>query len=149
MNLLSWNIRGLNGHSKQLMLKMKLQKDPSPILFLQETKCPSDTAASILAWIWKNCLTIEISTHGSSGGLSISWNPLLTTLDDILASRHSLSASFHILGSSIRGFLMNVYGPQMVDSKKNLLNHIDWFWILHIESLTIIGGDFNMISNLE
>ena len=37
----------------------------------------------------------------------------------------------------------------MVDSKKNLLNHIDWFWILHIESLTIIGGDFNMISNLE
>ena len=44
---------------------------------------------------------------------------------------------------------MNVYGPQMADSKKNLLNHIDWFHILHNESPLIIGGDFNMISNLE
>ena len=44
---------------------------------------------------------------------------------------------------------MNVYGPQMADSKRNLLNHIDWFCSLHNESPLIIGGDFNMISNLE
>ena len=68
---------------------------------------------------------MEIDAQGASGGLSISWNPLLINLGDALASRHSLSASFHILGSSIRAFLMNVYGPQMADSKRNLLNHID------------------------
>ena len=149
MKLLSWNIRGLNGRSKQRMLKMKLQKDPPNVLFLQETKCPSVTAASILAWIWNNYLTMEIDAQGASRGLLINWNPLLITLDDALASRHSLSVSFHILGYSIRGFLMNVYGPQMEDSKNNLLNHIDWFNILHNESSLIIGGDFNMISNLE
>ena len=44
---------------------------------------------------------------------------------------------------------MNVYGPQMDDSKMNLLNHIDWFHNTHIDSPLIIGGDFNMISNLE
>ena len=125
MNLLSWNIRGLNGRSKQRMLKMKIQKDPPAILFLQETKCPSDSTTSILAQIWKNYITIAIDAQGASGGLSISWNPLLITLEDSLASIHSLSSSFHILDTSIRGFLMNVYGPQMVDSKRNLLNHID------------------------
>ena len=37
----------------------------------------------------------------------------------------------------------------MEDSKRSLLNDINWFQNLHIESPLIIGGDFNMISNLE
>ena len=72
MKLLSWNIRGLNDRSKQKILKMKLQKDPPSVLFLQETKCPIDTAASILDRIWNNCLTMEIDVQGALGGLSIS-----------------------------------------------------------------------------
>ena len=72
MKLLSWNIRGLDGRSKKRMLKMKIQKDPPSVLFLQETKCPSDSATSILAWIWKNYITIGIDVQGASGGLSIS-----------------------------------------------------------------------------
>ena len=92
---------------------------------------------------------MEIGAQGASGGLSMSWNPLLITLDYALASGHSLSTSFHIPGSSIKGFLMNVYGSHVADSKKNLLNHIDWFCNLHNESPIIIGGDFNMISKLE
>ena len=95
------------------------------------------------------CLTIIVDSKGASGGISISWNPLLVTLNDASSSFHSLSSSFHILGFSIKGFLMNVYGTQMVDSKMNLLNHIDWFHNTHIDSPLIIGGDFNMISNPE
>ena len=37
----------------------------------------------------------------------------------------------------------------MEDYKRNLLNHIDWYHSLYKESPLIIGGDFNMISNLE
>ena len=72
MKLLSWNIRGLNGGSKQRMFKIKIQKYPPTVLFLQETKCPSDIVASIMARTWKDCLTMEIDAQGSSGGLSIS-----------------------------------------------------------------------------
>ena len=97
---------------------MKLQKDPPFVLFLQETKCPSDSASAILACIWKNCTTIAIDAQGASGGLSISWNPHIISLDYAMAARHSISASFHILGSSIKGFLMNVYGPQNAGEKK-------------------------------
>ena len=111
MKLISWNIRGLNGRSKQRMLKMKLQKDPPSVLFLQETKCPSESASAIMARIWKNCTTIAIDVQGASGGLCISWNPHILSLDYALATRHSISASFHLLGSSIKGYLMNVYGP--------------------------------------
>ena len=72
MKLISWNIRGLNGRSKQRMLKMKMQKDPPSVLFLQETKCPSDSPTAILARIWKKCTTIAIDVQGALGGLSIS-----------------------------------------------------------------------------
>ena len=119
MKLLSWNIRGLNGCSKQRMLKMKIQKDPPYILFLQETKCPSESASAIMTRIWKNCTTIAIDSQGASGDLSISWNPHIISLDYAVAARHSISASFHILGSSIKGYLMNVYGPQIARKKKS------------------------------
>ena len=128
---------------------MKLQKDPPSILFLQETKCPSESASNIMACIWKNCSTIAIDAQGASGGLSISWNPHIISLDFALIARNSISTSFHLLGSSIKGYLMNVYGPQIASGKKNILKHIDWFKTLHTDSPIIIGGDFNMISNLE
>ena len=128
---------------------MKLQKDPPSVLFLQETKCSNESTSAIMARIWKNYITIAIDAQGASGSLSISWNPHIISLDYALAARHSISASFHILGSSIKGFLMNVYGPQNAGEKKNLLKHIDWFRTLHIDSPIIIGGYFNMISNFE
>ena len=99
--------------------------------------------------IWKDCLTIAIDAKGASGSISISWNPLVVTLNEATSSLPTLSAYFHILGTSIKGFLMNVYGPQATDSKMNLLNFINWFHNLHVDSPIIIGGDFNMISNMD
>ena len=127
---------------------MNLKKDQPYVLFLQETKCTSEIIYQMMAWIYKYCLTIVIDAQGVSGGLSIHWNPLLITLDEATSSRHSLSSSFHIHGSSIKGFIMNVYGPQTVNSKMNLLNHLDWFYNLHLDSPVLRGGDFNMITNL-
>ena len=116
---------GLNGRSKQRMLKMKIQKDQPTVLFLQETKCTSGIISQMMARIWKDFITIAIDAQGASEGLSISYNPLLITLDEPASSCHSLFTSFHILGSSIRGFIMNFYGPQTVNNKMNLMNHLD------------------------
>ena len=101
---------------------MKLQKYPPSILFLQDAKFPNDSDSAILARIWKKCTTISIDAQGTSGGLSISWNPHIISLNYALASRHAIYASFHILGSRIKGFLMNVYGPQNAREKKTFLS---------------------------
>ena len=91
---------------------MKIQKDRPIVIFIQETKCSSESATKLMSLVWKYCLNIAIDARGASGGISISWNPLLVTLNNASSSFHSLSASFHILGFSIKGFLMNVYGTQ-------------------------------------
>ena len=95
------------------------------VLFLQETKCPSDIASQLMSQIWKDFLTIPIDAKGAFGSISISWNLLLVTLNEASSSLHCLSASFHILGSNIRGFLMNLYGLQAADFKMKILNFID------------------------
>ena len=116
MKILSWNIRGLNGRSKQRMSKMKIQKDRHVVLFIQETKCSDDLASKLMSRIWKDSRMIAIDARGASGGISITWNPLLATFSVATSSMHTLSASFHILGTNIKGYLMNVYGAQAADS---------------------------------
>ena len=73
----------------------------------------------------------------------------MVTLLGFLATNCTISADFHILGTRIRGFISNVYGPLKVVQKqafiesltdlKNLVQNIAW----------IIGGDFNLIRNLD
>lgn len=42
MKVISWNVRGLNGQTKQRLLKRKVQKEKPDIIFVQETKCASN-----------------------------------------------------------------------------------------------------------
>ena len=66
-----------------------------------------------------------------------------------MATKFSISVEFHILGTNSKGFLTNVYGPFKLASKQlflrspqnmsNLVGRIHW----------IIGGDFNLIHNLQ
>ena len=61
--------------------------------------------------VWKGCESIAIDARGAAGGLGILWNPRVVTLSGSLATNCTISADFHILGTRIRGFISNVYGP--------------------------------------
>ena len=39
MNIISWNIKGLNGLTKKRMMKTKIQQDKPIVLFIRESKC--------------------------------------------------------------------------------------------------------------
>jgi len=50
MNIISWNIRGLNGRSKQKMLRDLILAEKPDIVLLQETKCTSEDIERLLPY---------------------------------------------------------------------------------------------------
>lgn len=77
--------------------------------------------------LWRGSETIAVDANEPSGGLAIVWNPREIFLHNFYATRYSLSTSFHLLGTTIQGFLLNVYGPQVPDKKLDLLSYMEWF----------------------
>jgi len=50
MKIISWNIRGLNGRSKQKMLRDLILAEKPDIVLLQETKCTSEDIDGLLPY---------------------------------------------------------------------------------------------------
>jgi exonuclease III len=62
MKITSWNIRGMNSSSKQILLKSKVSKLKASIILLQETKCDEVNTRRITKRIWLGCEAIWITT---------------------------------------------------------------------------------------
>ena len=124
MQITTWNIRGCNSALKKHLLKRRINNDKSGIIFLQETKCSGEELASISQKVWKGCESVAIDAIGAVGGLGILWNSPVVLLSGFLATTCTLSAEFHILGTRIRGFISNVYGPLRVDQKLEFLESL-------------------------
>ena len=115
MQITTWNIRGCNNVVKKRLLKRRIEKENSGIVFLQETKCSGEDLAKISQNVWKGSETIAIDAIGTTGGLGILWNPRVVTLSNFFSTNCSISADFHILGTKVRGIITNVYGPPKED----------------------------------
>ena len=125
MKLISWNVRGLNGPGKYRMIKNMIQKERPHLLFLQETKCNSQTLGSILTKAWPGSRSVVVDASGFSSGLAIAWDTQSLQVGDFHASHNLIQATFHPIGTNIHGHLSNVYFPQDQASKVALLNTLD------------------------
>jgi hypothetical protein len=149
MNILSWNIWGLNAKIKQGFLKERINKEQPDILLLQETKCAGEEAHSTLQKCWKQAQHVEVYARGAVGGLAMLWNPTTVPLDNFFTSKWTITSSFHLIGSNKQGYITNVYGPPRQGDKEAFVQHLDWI-ANHISSQRwILGEDFNMITGLE
>ena len=124
MQITTWNIRGCNSALKKRLLKRRIDRDKSGIIFLREIKCSGEELASIAQKVWKGCESVAVDARGVVGGLGILWNPHVVLLSGFLATTCTLSAEFHILGTRIRGFISNVYGPSRVEQKPEFLESL-------------------------
>jgi len=68
MKVITWNIIGLNGRSKQRILRNCIKMEDSDILLLQETKCTGKTVEEILKRCWRTCNSYHIDSKGVAGG---------------------------------------------------------------------------------
>ena len=67
--------------------------------------------------LWKGCRSAFMDVTGVSGGLTISSNTVDINLDNFMATRNSISAHFHPIGTNIHGRITNVYCPHLSDKK--------------------------------
>ena len=65
-------------------------------------------------------------TDGMKGGMAILWQPIVVDLLEWRAIHFSLLAEFQILGTEIRGTIMNIYGPSAYPQKKTFVHHLHW-----------------------
>ena len=84
---------------------------------LQETKSSIDNLDILMARLWRGIISISIDSLGDSSGLTISSNPEEVELENFLASRHSISAHFHPLGTNLHGLITYVYVLKLPDHK--------------------------------
>ncbi|WP_208081155.1 hypothetical protein, partial [Bacteroides uniformis] len=75
--------------------------------------------------------------------------PQVFNLEDFHASHFVIQATFHLIGTNIHGHLSNVYFPQELQNKMDLLDTLSVLNSARRFPLWICGGDFNMISALE
>jgi exonuclease III len=118
MNMISWNIRGLNAKSKQGLLRERIKKEQPYILILQETKCTGEEASSTLQKCWKQAHHVKVDAKGVASGMAMLWNPITVLLDGFFTSKWTITASFCLLGLKKLGYITNVYGPLRTGDKE-------------------------------
>ena len=78
----------------------------------------------MMAILWKGIESITIDAKGAARGIGIIWNPLEIILSNFLAIPFNISVDFHIIGTSLKGILTNVYGPFSLAPKQAFLNSL-------------------------
>jgi exonuclease III len=66
MKTISWNIRGLNGRTKQRILRDCIKEENPDIVMLQETKCVRLEAEHMFKRLWKYCSYFYTNAAGAS-----------------------------------------------------------------------------------
>lgn len=149
MKIITWNIRGLNGRSKQRTLRDRIRAENPDVLLLQETKCVGAEAETIFRRCWRGCDSLHTDSTGVVGGLAILWNPATVTIDRPFSTVGTITAHSKVIGSTKEGETTNVYGPQSPEDKENFLKQINSIQSLLSTPNWVLGGDFNMILALE
>lgn len=81
-----------------------------------------------------------VDAIGVAGGLAIVWHPSKVTLEHFITTPFSISAQFILIDSGMQGVISNIYRPANPRKKPHFLAD-QRHWIL--------GGDFNLITNLQ
>jgi exonuclease III len=149
MKVITWNIRGLNGRSKQRILRDCIIAEKPDILMLQETKCRGAEAEIIFQRIWRACKSLTIDSTGALGGLAILWNSHNITISKPFTTIGTITAYFEVLGLNQEGAITNVYGPQNNQDRDIFMKRLELIKTLIAIANWILGGDFNMILTLE
>jgi exonuclease III len=149
MKIISWNIRGLNGRSKQKLLRDLIIEEAPDVVMLQETKCTSEEINRLLPYYWKQGGVVSIDATGTVGGLALLWNTNTVLLNNFCTTRWAITADYRLIGSDQPGHLTTVYGLATPRNKQAFLRSLSYLSSLTQYHRWIVGGDFNIIRSLE
>jgi exonuclease III len=100
MNIITWNIIGLNGRPKQRILRNYVKLEDPDILLLQQTKCAGNMEEEAFKICWQDCKFPYTKSKGVVGGISILWNPTKIILEPTFSTLGTLTSKYIAIGSS-------------------------------------------------
>ena len=145
INIISWNVRGLNCPNKRGDVKWVLRNFRCDIAILQETKMEEVTfATAISLWDRRSVDWIVLPLVGRPGGIVIIWDDQTLELIDSKVGTYAICGKFKSLNDDFAWGRIGVYGPNddnlrfaLFDELKFFMSQWDIPWCLE--------GDFNVV----
>uniref|UniRef100_A0A7C8YQP7 Endonuclease/exonuclease/phosphatase domain-containing protein n=1 Tax=Opuntia streptacantha TaxID=393608 RepID=A0A7C8YQP7_OPUST len=112
INIISWNVRGLNCPNKSGDVKWVLRNFRCDIAILQETKMEEvnfSTAFSL--WGRRSVDWLVLPSVGRSGGIVFIWDDQVLELVDSKVGTYAICGKFKSLNDDFLWGLIGVYGP--------------------------------------
>jgi hypothetical protein len=145
LNLISWNVRGLNDGAKRTRVCNLLQLWKADVVCLQETKLTAVTH-SLVCSLWR-CRYVDwigLDVVGASGGIILMWDKRVVERIDEAVGRFSISVRFREIASGFEWAYSGVYGPIRAGERSLMweeLAGIASWWAVP----WCVGGDFNIL----
>lgn len=142
MKILSWNVRGLGGPERRLLIKEMVKKNKAQVAMLQESKISSMTE-EIIKEVWgrRHVKWICIDADGVAGGILILWDGRLITVSQSWRDQFSATV-VEDMEDNQKWILTSVYGPVDHHRRRDFWRELDKVrgrW----NGAWCIGGDWN------
>jgi exonuclease III len=145
LNILSWNVRGLNDGAKRTRICNLLHHWKVDVVCLQETKLTAVTQGLVRSlWRCKYVDWISLDSIGASGGIILMWDRRVVDRVDEAIGCFSISCRFREVASGFEWVFSGVYGPNRAVERRLMwdeLAGIDTMWAVP----WCVGGDFNLV----
>ena len=145
LNLLSWNVRGLNDRVKRARICNLLYLWKADVVCLQETKLMAVTQGLIRSlWRCRYVDWLSLDSVGASGGIILMWDKRVVDRVDVAIGNFSVSCRFREVATGFEWAFSGVYGPNRAADRSLMweeLAGIASWW----EVPWCVGGDFNIV----
>jgi exonuclease III len=125
VEIVSWNVRGLNATARCLAVHETLAATPCQIVCLQETKLHMvDPSLTAFLGAYKLDKFAFKPAVGTKGGILLLWKDAEVDLSNVRISRYSISAEVTLRHCMTTFLLSTVYGPSRQLEKASFLRHM-------------------------
>ena len=123
LNILNWNIKGINDRDKWLALKDKIQETNCDVICIQETKREIFDSRYLQNFCNRSLRKFDLyPSTGASGGIITIWKDSTFQGETLFKNEFSLSIRLTSKLSGEHMILSNIYGPCIPEKREEFLD---------------------------
>lgn len=144
INILSWNVRGLNERDKRLSVRQSVLADKPDFVTFQETKIQHINPVMLREMCGRRLgQYLELPAQGTRGGVLMAWCQNKYTLISSDIREYTVTAFFKNCNDSAELTFTAVYGPTTQRQRHDFYNELRAVQP-HASVPWVIAGDFNV-----
>jgi len=145
VNIISWNVRGLNDARKRLLIKSLLHNWKADVFCFQETKLQGDIR-EIIKDLWSNRWVkyVQLEASGTRGGIILMWDSRLWDGEICETGTYCITCKFVGKTQDLSWHMTGVYAPNSTLEREEV-----WWELGAVRGLFtgpwVVVGDFNTV----